>query len=146
MNRFHKLIIQTWIDRWPQSTPPFSIVLGVTLLMANLIMVYSFIINNIITIICFINVIFIDPEQDNLLVVKEEFEANKHTLWSSKGMLRVIRGMFLSSFLFHHSSLTLFFLTRQTNWEDKNQEREEREERKEREGKARECRGGSAGD
>eukprot|EP00026_Physarum_polycephalum_P002313 Phypoly_transcript_02319.p1 GENE.Phypoly_transcript_02319~~Phypoly_transcript_02319.p1 ORF type:complete len:586 (+),score=106.00 Phypoly_transcript_02319:93-1850(+) len=34
---------------------------------------------------------YYDPVQDNLLVVHEEFEANKHTLWSSKGMLRVIR-------------------------------------------------------
>jgi 2-phosphoglycerate kinase len=34
---------------------------------------------------------YYDAKQDNLLVVHEEFEANKHSLWSSKGMLRVIR-------------------------------------------------------
>lgn len=36
-----------------------------------------------------------DREKDNLEVVHEEFEAMKHRLWSSKGMLRVIRSMSL---------------------------------------------------
>jgi len=34
---------------------------------------------------------YYNKEKDNLEVVHEEFEAMKHKLWSSKGMLRVIR-------------------------------------------------------